>query len=125
MMTEHETTEYEWAVVGEPKIPAGTLFSIPPYQRGYRWTSNEVKALLNDLSEFWASDEKVYCLQPLVVQALGNGKYNVVDGQQRLTTLAIILHAMGISSQWEIEYKAESGRPMLAASAAQCRWFFY
>lgn len=109
-MTEHETIEYEWAVVGEPRIPAGTLFSIPPYQRGYRWTGDEVKALLNDLSEFGKSDEKVYCLQPLVVQMLENGEYNVVDGQQRLTTLAIILHALGISSQWEIEYTAENGK---------------
>lgn len=102
-------TEYEWAVVGEPGIPIGTLFSIPHYQRGYRWTSTEVSALLNDLSEFGKSDEKVYCLQPLVVQSLGNGKYSVVDGQQRLTTLAIIFHVLGLPPQWEIEYTAENG----------------
>jgi hypothetical protein len=70
---------------------AGVDFFVPSYQRGYRWTSSEVVALLDDLQEF-ADDngKRKYCLQPLVVKPLG-GKYEVVDGQQRLTTIFIFI----------------------------------
>lgn len=73
-------------------------FFIPSYQRGYRWTSQEVKDLLNDINEFSPreindSDEKTwYCLQPIVVKNIDVTKYEVIDGQQRLTTIYLILH---------------------------------
>jgi uncharacterized protein with ParB-like and HNH nuclease domain len=73
-------------------------FYIPSYQRGYRWSINEVKDLLNDISDFTPrviedSDEKTwYCLQPIVVKKKENGQYEVIDGQQRLTTIYLILH---------------------------------
>ena len=102
--------EQEWAVNEAQGFAPGTVFSIPSYQRGYRWTGKEVEALLDDLEEFGRSPENVYCLQPLVVQAMGDGKFNVVDGQQRLTTLAIILRALGMGRGWDIEYTAEGGK---------------
>ncbi len=98
--------EYELAVNDIPE----TIFSIPHYQRGYRWTKEEVTALLNDLRDFANSEESVYCLQPLVLQELPDGKIRVVDGQQRLTTLAIILQSVGVETKWDIEYTAEGGR---------------
>ncbi len=69
---------------------------IPAYQRGYRWNQLQVTQLLDDIWEFiQASDEKprssFYCLQPLVVRKLEDGRYEVVDGQQRLTTIFILL----------------------------------
>jgi len=73
-------------------------FYIPSYQRGYRWSKNQVEDLLNDISEFTPrpvedSDEKTwYCLQPIVVKKMKNEKYEVIDGQQRLTTIYLILH---------------------------------
>lgn len=100
----------EWAVNEFQGFPPGMVFSIPPYQRGYRWTGEEIMALLDDLEEFGKSDECVYCLQPLVVQAVADGEYNVVDGQQRLTTLAIILRVLGMGLGWDIEYTAEGGK---------------
>lgn len=73
-------------------------FYIPNYQRGYRWTKRQVFDLLEDIFEFTkknSNDPKsFYCLQPLVVKKISsNGKdvYEVVDGQQRLTTIRIIL----------------------------------
>lgn len=92
-------------------IPAGTVFSIPDYQRGYRWTEKEVEALLNDLLAFTRNglSEESYCLQPLVFQQK-SGKLWVVDGQQRLTTMAIILRSLNLGSDWDIEYTAEGGR---------------
>ncbi|BCD62882.1 hypothetical protein NitYY0826_C1768 [Nitratiruptor sp. YY08-26] len=70
-------------------------FFIPSYQRGYRWDENEVKNLLEDFAEFENNAEKedFYCLQPLVVKK--EKKYfRVIDGQQRLTTIYLILKAL-------------------------------
>ena len=76
-------------------------FFIPSYQRGYRWTEQQVKDLLNDINEFSPkeipdSNEKTwYCLQPIVVKQKDEkdeNKWNVIDGQQRLTTTFLILH---------------------------------
>jgi uncharacterized protein with ParB-like and HNH nuclease domain len=74
-------------------------FYIPSYQRGYRWTINEVRDLLNDISEFTprlvddeSNDKTWYCLQPIVVKKKENGELEVIDGQQRLTTIYLILH---------------------------------
>lgn len=71
-------------------------FYIPSYQRGYRWTTEEVKALLNDLWEFKERQtSSFYCLQPIVVKPYekdGKSYWEVIDGQQRLTTIFILLH---------------------------------
>lgn len=69
---------------------------IPSYQRGYRWNKIQVFQLLDDIWEFiQAGDGRLkssfYCLQPLVVKMVSDGRYEVVDGQQRLTTIHIIL----------------------------------
>jgi uncharacterized protein with ParB-like and HNH nuclease domain len=66
-------------------------FFIPAYQRGYRWDEEQVEDLLNDLLEFITtskSREEKYCLQPIVVKQLVDGRYEVLDGQQRLTSRA-------------------------------------
>ena len=68
-------------------------FNVPAYQRGYRWDKLNVTDLLDDLLEFMqdTNSGKFYCLQPLVVKKIGENRYNVIDGQQRLTTIFIIL----------------------------------
>ena len=68
-------------------------FNVPAYQRGYRWDKLNVTDLLDDLLEFIQDDSsgKFYCLQPLVIKKIGENRYNVIDGQQRLTTIFIIL----------------------------------
>ena len=69
-------------------------FRIPTYQRGYRWTQDEVEKLLNDIYEF-STDEtnssEYYCLQPIFVKKTEEGWYRIVDGQQRITTISLIL----------------------------------
>ena len=73
-------------------------FFIPSYQRGYRWTEQQVTDLLNDINEFSPKEipntnEKTwYCLQPIVVKQKDENEWNVIDGQQRLTTTFLILH---------------------------------
>jgi hypothetical protein len=70
-------------------------YYIPAYQRGYRWTPTQVTQLLDDMREFTKREnpqpEEFYCLQPLVLRPNDDGAYEVVDGQQRLTTLLLIL----------------------------------
>jgi hypothetical protein len=85
-------------------------FFVPSYQRGYRWTEHEVTALLDDIYEFSAEGGKRYCIQPLMVKHRDDGAFEVVDGQQRLTTMYIF---MKIASQeirsavppFELEYE--------------------
>jgi uncharacterized protein with ParB-like and HNH nuclease domain len=95
----------------------GMNFFIPSYQRGYRWTEQQVKDLLDDIWEFIESDPKkdeLYCLQPIVVKICNdktiekyklessfdeNKWYEVIDGQQRLTTIFLIIHYF--NEMWE------------------------
>lgn len=71
-------------------------YRIPPYQRGYKWEAHDVSRLLDDIKEFDPGDDadKFYCLQNITLVEK-DGNYNVVDGQQRLTTLAVILSYVG------------------------------
>lgn len=89
----------------------GRAFFVPSYQRGYRWGRQEVEALLNDLWEFYlqtngkknlqtdgekdlqTDGEKntFYCLQPIVLYKDEQARENLLDGQQRLTTIYLLL----------------------------------
>lgn len=65
-------------------------FNIPSYQRGYRWSETEVVRLLDDI---YQNGKKNYCLQPVVVRKKED-QYELIDGQQRLTTLYLIYKYM-------------------------------
>lgn len=75
-------------------------FYVPAYQRGYRWSATHVEQLIDDLLEFnrlHTKDSDFYCLQPLVVKTVdvGGKEYlEVIDGQQRLTTVLLVLQAI-------------------------------
>lgn len=80
----------------------GMNFYIPEYQRGYRWTRTNVLQLLNDIWDYrheQTNIHKFYCLQPVVVREDQwndiNGNtikgFELIDGQQRLTTLHRII----------------------------------
>ena len=90
-------------------------FWIPAYQRGYRWTETEVEALLDDIKEFKSENDSWYCLQPIVVKEnkdvynklVEQGRrteltpndtvYELIDGQQRLTTVYIVMQCIAES----------------------------
>ena len=73
----------------------GRTFFVPGYQRGYRWGRQEVEALLNDLWEFYLQTDgeknTFYCLQPIVLYKDEQARENLLDGQQRLTTIYLLL----------------------------------
>ena len=109
-------------------------FFIPDYQRGYRWTTQEVKDLLEDIHDFSTKECKspgeFYCLQPLVVRQMPEQEkqicnlsvndtwYEVIDGQQRLTTLYLMLIALNSaittlrlpSNLYELRYQRDANR---------------
>ena len=84
-------------------------FFIPDYQRGYRWGEIQIRQMLEDIYCFIYDKNAAgsfYCLQPVVVKKMtpdevaanklesafdNNTWYEVIDGQQRLTTIRIIL----------------------------------
>ena len=81
-------------------------FFVPKYQRGYRWTEDQAKKLMYDLYDFdneesnKSSQERCpfYSLQVLVVEDKGNNVFEVIDGQQRLTTILLLMQAYHIVS---------------------------
>lgn len=77
-------------------------FVVPGYQRGYRWGQQEVRRLLDDIQ---ASGDSTYYLQPIVVKRLGDNRWELVDGQQRLTTLFLMLQFMKLTALPAVEIK--------------------
>ena len=107
-------------------------FFIPAYQRGYRWNETQVEDLLSDIDTFMpiqvekTNKKSWYCLQPIVVKEcdeitktknnLQGTWHEVIDGQQRLTTIFLIIqyaNEMWISKQkipvFQIEYETREG----------------
>lgn len=109
----------------------GRYFYIPSYQRGYRWTEKQVGDLLRDLLCF-ANDfanegkekkqEQFYCLQPVIARPITNEdklksmfgtEYNesiqshsvweIIDGQQRLTTIFLLYKYLLDQKGWDAE----------------------
>ena len=70
---------------------SGADLRVPPYQRGFSWGDTEVQALLKDLRDAF-SQATVYFLGAMVVLQIKPGRpSDVVDGQQRVSTLTMIL----------------------------------
>ena len=101
----------------------GRTFFIPSYQRGYRWTTKEVTDLLGDLYSFTIGSKKktgeFYCLQPIIVQKIeeetlssrilegiessSTDVWEVIDGQQRLTSIYILYKFLLEQKGWSRE----------------------
>lgn len=71
--------------------------TIPFYQRAYVWSENMVKIMLEDVDE-QRKEGKKYLLGSLIIHIDGN-KFNIVDGQQRLTTLDLVLKYLSKSEE--------------------------
>lgn len=89
-------------------------YEIPIYQRNYAWEDDEIEALINDvhdaLSDWKKTKDKSrardYHIGTLVVYNRGDQRYEVIDGQQRLTTIWLILSSMKVNVQNHLTYAA-------------------
>ena len=116
----------------------GKKFIVSSYQRGYKWKEKQVEDLLDDLNEFKPGEgNEFYCLQPLVVkgrrlrmpesisigntdseeevclrvkEAFGNNvQWEVIDGQQRLTTIFLLLCYLKGEAPYSLSYETRDG----------------
>ena len=72
-------------------------YTIPIYQRNYAWEEDEIASLIKDVYDSYLKDStRHYYIGTLVTYKRGDNEYEVIDGQQRLTTIYIILKALGV-----------------------------
>jgi len=73
-------------------IGNGKTYEVPPYQRDYSWKKDQWEDLWNDIMNLYHSNN-VHYMGSIVLQDLGDKKYHVIDGQQRFSTLTLIVLA--------------------------------
>lgn len=85
-------------------------FIIPSYQRGYRWGKEEIEAFLDDVNVVRddVKPKEMYCIQPLILMKNPKEKYKLIDGQQRLTTIFLILNVLGEEPLYKLEFQNQS-----------------
>lgn len=66
-------------------------YIIPAYQRPYSWNSDNAEQLIDDIYQSYLSEDKEYFIGSMICINKGNNTFEVVDGQQRLTTLSLIV----------------------------------
>ena len=66
-------------------------YEVPIYQRNYAWEKDEISALIQDVYDAYAAKKQTYFIGTLVSFHKGDQIYEVIDGQQRLTTLYLLL----------------------------------
>lgn len=76
---------------------------IPNYQREYKWEISNVEDLLNDINNINNIDKNEHCLHNLTIIENEN-KWEIIDGQQRLTTIFLILRYLG-KKYYSLSYK--------------------
>ena len=88
-------------------------YVIPVYQRNYAWEEEEITALIKDVYDSYKNAKETYYIGTLVTYKRGDNIYEVIDGQQRLTTIYIILKVLGFK---EIRNKLTYGARKISAS---------
>lgn len=88
---------------GWPQI----TYQVPIYQRNYAWEDTEINALVKDvLDSYEKGNNSVYYIGTLVTYKRSDTLFEVIDGQQRLTTIYLILKALGVNIKNKLSYTA-------------------
>ena len=83
------------------------IYEIPIYQRNYAWEKDEITALVQDIYDaFKKGDNKLYYIGTLVSYNKGDQVYEIIDGQQRLTTLRLMFAALNLKTENKLTYRA-------------------
>ena len=81
-------------------------YEIPIYQRNYAWEKDEIEALVLDVWDACVKNKGVYFIGTLVTYDKGDNTFEVIDGQQRLTTLFLIMRALKQEMKNKLTYRA-------------------
>ena len=81
-------------------------YEVPIYQRNYAWEKDEISALIQDVYDAYIAKKFTYFIGTLVSFHKGDQVYEVIDGQQRLTTINLVLGALEIPLQNKLTYRA-------------------
>ena len=85
---------------------SNVTYEIPIYQRNYAWEKDEIAALIQDVCNAMEKGSKTYYIGTLVSFDKGDRVYEIIDGQQRLTTIYLILKVLGCSPKSRLSYRA-------------------
>ena len=97
---------------GESNIFSTDKYVIPLYQRAFAWEYTEVLQMLDDIENFTTAN---YYLGTLIVFKRSDDRFEVIDGQQRLTALYILLTALGMpfeDNAVSFEYRPKSDKTL-------------
>lgn len=87
--------------------PEKIIYEIPIYQRNYTWEKDEIAALIGDVyDQYKKGTDKPYYIGTLVSYPKGDNTYEIIDGQQRLTTIRLILSALDVTITNLLTYRA-------------------
>jgi uncharacterized protein with ParB-like and HNH nuclease domain len=76
---------------------SNAIYTVPVYQRSFAWRAEQIEQLIRDIRDAIENGEEKYFLGNVIVTARGSEspEYEVIDGQQRLTTLYLLLTFLG------------------------------
>lgn len=81
-------------------------YVIPIYQRNYAWSDDEARQMIKDIQEYYkTNNDKRYYLGALTVKKRADNAFEVIDGQQRLTTLFLILSVLNHSFKLNLSFE--------------------
>ena len=88
-----------------------STMAVPDYQRPYRWKEQTALTLFNDIIQAYENNRSEYRIGTLILHNEGNETYSIVDGQQRMTSLTLILYSIHMC----FEDNSENDLPLLSA----------
>lgn len=103
-----EANEYDLSKIFSSEFE----FHIPPYQRPYSWTKDEVSVLFDDLYDFYTNekDDNYFLGSIVLIKNDNDPQADIIDGQQRLTSLSLLLSSIAsrmVNSKEEEELKKD------------------
>ncbi len=92
--------------IGEIYNGTKATYEVPIYQRNYAWQKDEIATLIQDVYDSLIGNKETYYIGTLVSFHKGDSVYEVIDGQQRLTTINLVLKALGVKLNNKLTYRA-------------------
>jgi hypothetical protein len=83
-------------------------YEIPIYQRNYAWEKDQISELVNDVRDACKKNKEAYYIGTLVTYDKGDNTFEVIDGQQRLTTLFLLLKYLNVKTANKLTYRART-----------------